>query len=97
MSDIEGKVTDHEGRISAVETGLREVKSLLTEIKVQVSNHIPTQMEKISDTVQCLVKKETKRAAIHEFLNGALKTTAVLAGLTYTAFKILEVFRQWYP
>ena len=86
-----------EDRVEKIEADIKEIETTITEVKVQVINHIPhmiqdvrTDVAELSKKIRPLKEKDLKSQGVHEFLNLALKGFGLLAAIIWTFLRISD-------
>ena len=79
-------------RVRALEVKEKELRQDVREIKEQVTNHLPTQIQAVKDAVDVLTTQHVAKAAIKEWWDTNTKKTLIGIGSIYTLLRIVEVF-----
>ena len=87
-------------RVAKLEVKHKNLESDVRDIKLQVSNHIPTAIEEIKDAVDALVIQHTTAAAVKKAAEKkqyiwdlTLKRFLMCIGLIWTVLRVLEYAR----
>ena len=84
-----------ESRVDKIEENLKEIETTVTEVKIQVMNHIPHMIvavrmvvEELSKKIKPLKEKDLKSQGVHEFLNLGLKIVGLIGVVVWTTLQI---------
>ena len=81
-----------EHRLTKVEEGLKEVKADVSEIMINVTNHIPSSITAVKLDLQTLLDRKREKEAVKDFLGHALKIVYLSAGVVWIALQVIEHF-----
>lgn len=80
-------------RVAKLEVGQKEARLDVAEIKTQVMNHIPTQIEEVRKAVYALRTEHVAQTAVRESWNKNIQKVAVVLGVVWTLIKLLELLK----
>lgn len=81
-------------RVRALEVKEKELRADVSEIKIQVSNHIPTQIATVQATVNDLRDTHIAETAVAKAWDTNLKKTLIITAVVFTILRIVEFFVQ---
>lgn len=80
-------------RVTKIEVESKEIRKDLDEIKVQVTNHLPTAISEVKGLVYDLREQHIAKTAVSESWDNNLKKAAIIIGCAWTVLKFIEMFR----
>jgi len=89
IRDLRHEVDEVKEDVHNVSKEVALVKHDVTDIKLNVTNHIPTQLRDLSSRLEPFEKRYLKFSGIQEFLSGLVKITIAAATITWTVIKVL--------
>ena len=79
-------------RVRALEVKEKELRQDVREIKEQVTNHLPTQIQDVKDAVDALTTQHVAVAAVKQAWDTNIKRFLIVIGIIWTVLRIVEVF-----
>ena len=79
-------------RIAKLEVKEKELRQDVADIKLQVTNHIPTQISRLSKVVYELRDNQIASAAVRTSWDINMKRAVITIGIIWTILRIIEVF-----
>ena len=78
-------------RVRALEVKEKELRADVAEIKIQVMNHLPTQIEKVQDAVDAIAIQHTNEQAVKTAWDKNIVKVAMLLGGVWTITNMLRL------
>jgi hypothetical protein len=72
----------------------KEMRQDITEIKTQVSNHLPTQIAEVQASVDEIAKRHQTYDAIMWFISLCFKVTTALVGAMWVGLQIVKALHK---
>ena len=94
MSDDSKRIDDLEVGHAELRVRQEEMKQDITEIKLQVTNHLPHQIAAVQDSVNNIAKKHESYDAIFRFISACFKAASAVAVVVWTAIQVIKTLNK---
>lgn len=84
-----------EHRLTKLEEGLENVRTDISEVMLNVTNHIPTSIADVKNDLKTLLDRKQNQEAIKTFLTHLLKLAGSFAAFTWATVEIVSKFHEW--
>ena len=78
-------------RVRALEVQQKELRADVAEIKLQVMNHIPTQIEKIQEAVDAIATQHVQERAVKVAWDKSMMKLGMILGVIWTFTNMLRL------
>ncbi len=86
-------MADMTERVIQLEVKHKELRADVAEIKDQVTNHLPTQIAAVKQSVDDLITQHVAADAVRHSWDVNLKRFLILMGIIWTTLRVLEFVR----
>ena len=81
-------------RIVKLESQQKDMRYDINEIKVQVSNHIPTSINECKNEIRKLRDSHIASQAVRDAIFTSIRNLAYIMAIVWTLVRMIEVFKQ---
>lgn len=85
-------MTELTDRVTKLEVQHKDLKADVSEIKEQVTNHLPSQIAEVKKSVDALTTQHVAAAAVRHSWDVNLKRFLIGMGVIWTLLRIVEFF-----